>query len=192
MEYDLDTLMKHVFPEDTETTDASVDDKDMLSASPEPVTSVDDDSTVLPTGVNLEWVVQETFGSEATLEGFTLLEELEAMESMNAADSSLFAVSSDTNSEYAAAAVETDHHYTQLQNVVVKPNETKKQAIRRVKNNAASRVCRKQRKNRLVTNAAKAEELTKKNKELLATIANVQSVVDLLKEHLVNATRVKL
>lgn len=187
LDYDLDALMKHAF-EDIETTEASVEKKEIAATTQEPVSIVQDD-TILPTGVNLQWVVQETFGSEAALDGFSLLEELEAMDVVQTADSPSSENSSNTNTE-ATTAVEVDHQYTQLCNVVVKPHETKKQAIRRVKNNAASKVCRKQRKNRFATNAAAMEELAKKNKELQENIASVQSVVDLLKEHLVSVTRV--
>ena len=96
--------------------------------------------------------------------------------------------SSVSSNEESASVVSSDHQYTQLASVVVKPHETNKQAIRRVKNNAASRVCRRQRKNRLTTNIDKMAELTAKNRELLAKIAEAESVVSLLKNHLIKAT----
>lgn len=134
---------------------------------------------------------------------FDLLNELEAMGSVEESPkpevpevvalspSSSSSGETSSVSEDFACVVANDHQYTQLSNVTVKPHETKKQAIRRVKNNAASRVCRKQRKNRLTTNAGKVAELTTKNNELMERIREVENLVTLLKDHLVKATSKK-
>lgn len=111
--------------------------------------------------------------------GFHLLDELEA------ADAPVLAPPVDSSS---VTAVASDHQYTQLASVKVKPHETHKQAIRRVKNNAASRVCRKQRKNRLTTNMEKAAELMEKNAQLRKSLSEIENFVSLLKDHLVKST----
>ena len=181
---DLDQLCKDIFspgsPELAEMDNFSI---------PEPFMAAD------ATSMDLSWIIQETLGSEAisaepsspdvpqhrvSVDSFDLLDQLEAMSED---------VTSETSNSVDSSAVKNDHQYTQLADVQIKPHETKKQAIRRVKNNAASRVCRKQRKNRLVTNISKVEDLIAKNKDLRKQISDVEKLVSLLKEHLVKATK---
>lgn len=181
---DLDQLYKDIFsPESPELTEMD----NLLIA--EPAMKAD------TTSMDLSWIIQETLGSEAvseepvspevplhrvSVDSFDLLDQLEAMSDD---------MTSETTSNVDSVAVKNDHQYTQLADVQVKPHETKKQAIRRVKNNAASRVCRKQRKNRLVNNMSKVEELVAKNNDLRKQISDVENLVSLLKEHLVKATK---
>lgn len=180
---DLDQLCKEIFsPESPELVE--VDNFPVI----EPLMEAD------ATSMDLSWIIQETLGAEAVTEkpaspdvpphrvsvdSFDLLDQLETM-------------SDDTPTDTCSVdslAVKNDHQYTQLADVKVKSHETKKQAIRRVKNNAASRVCRKQRKNKLVTNISKVDGLVAKNIELRKQISDVESIVSLLKEHLVKATK---
>lgn len=114
-----------------------------------------------------------------------------ACSSSSAASISSSPRSSVSDSDDSISIVAIDHQYTQLASVRAKPHETKKEAIRRVKNNAASRVCRRQRKNRLISNIDKVAELTATNNELLQQIRDVESIVCLLKDHLVKATSKK-
>ncbi|XP_067932410.1 uncharacterized protein [Watersipora subatra] len=92
------------------------------------------------------------------------------------------------SADETTSVIALDHQYTQLACIKVKAHETKKEAIRRVKNNAASRVCRRQRKTRLTTNTQRIAELTASNGALTEQIRSIESVVLLLKENLVRAT----
>lgn len=181
-ENDFDQLVKEILSPETE-----------LPGSPETITEPSLVETAT-TSVDLSWIIQETLGSEATSEephspevpvhrisvdSFDLLDQLETMSDDQTAETS----------SVASEAVQNDHQYTQLADVKVKAHETKKMAIRRVKNNAASRVCRKTRKNKLVTNISKVDELTARNSELRKRISDVESLVSLLKEQLVKATK---
>lgn len=164
--------------------------------------------SISDTSVDLGWLIRETLGPAALVDepivvdtdfvtpvvlaeepmavtaaavdegGFDLLEELEAMSQ----------ISSEESLPSPTASLDNDHQYTKLASVVVKPYETRKQAIRRVKNNASSRVCRRQRKTRLTTNIGKVAELVSKRDELRRDVQEVEDMVRLLKEHLVSAT----
>lgn len=85
--------------------------------------------------------------------------------------------------------IDHDHSdYTMKQVVEAKPHETEKQALRRVKNNAASKVCRKQRRNKFKENSLVVGDLVAKNTELRKKIAQMEDVVSVLKAHLVQST----
>lgn len=158
-------------------------------------------SDAASSAVDLSWIIQQTLGDEVgteqavtaaaaepdvpphrvSVEEYDLLSQLELMANGDEAPAD--------ETASCSAAVNIDHHYTQLADVQVKPHETKKQAIRRVKNNAASRVCRRQRKNRLTTNMDRVKELVASNDQLRQRLSEIEGVVSLLKEHLVKATR---
>lgn len=203
---DIDEIVKDVL-------DAEVDIENFCA--PADTEAID---PVTHAAVDLSWIIKETIGTTAlspqqSLDDhvhldYDLLNQLEAMEdngisvpialeplspqmdapstpNANVIESPRSSVSS---IEECASVVASDHQYTQLASIVVKPHETSKQAVRRVKNNAASRVCRRQRKTRLTTNIDKVADLIAKNRELLQKIADAESIVTLLKNHLVNAT----
>lgn len=66
-----------------------------------------------------------------------------------------------------------------------KPNESKQQALRRVKNNIASKVFRSKRKNKLEDLITREEELIKENRLLGKDLAMVTAVVAQLKQGLI-------
>lgn len=182
---DIEKLVKDIYtcyPEDT----CTLNEANVVTSS-----SVTD----YESNVDLSWIIKETIGSEglagepASLhehvcaDNFDLLEQLEAMQE----DGSSVEPAPPIVLE-SVTAVANDHQYTQLASVTAKPHETKKQAMRRVKNNAASRVCRKQRRNRLTTNMGKVGDLMAQNEKLTQSIKQVEDLVSLLKEHLVKAT----
>jgi hypothetical protein len=183
---DLDMLLKCAFPEaDLVEPTLPISDKNAVigqMSCHHDDNAVANDSDLLLADIDLSSVIKETFGDNG-LDGFQLLEELEAMEESDESGSV------EPESLEAKLAVESDHQYSQLCNIEVKPHETKKQAIRRVKNNAASKVCRKRRKNKFATNTEKISELLQANADLQKNIDSVQNVVDILREHLVKVTR---
>jgi hypothetical protein len=149
-------------------------------------TATAEEENVFSIDLDLGTVIDEAFGSGG-LQGFDLLEQLEALDDAPSATPP----GSAGADVVGFSAVESDHQYTQLSTIEIKPHETKKQAIRRVKNNAASKVCRKQRKNKFAANMEKVAELTEANKRLKAAVDSVQSLVALLNDHLVRATTSK-
>lgn len=142
--------------------------------------------------LDLSALIQETIGQEAITynpDNLSLLEALEGLEEEEALSPAQSSCPSPT-----IEVVQIDHPYVAppvsiVSAVEVKPHETKKQAIRRVKNNAASKVCRRTRKNKLQDMFSQSDELLAKNVELKRKIAEVESVVSLLKEHLIKATK---
>lgn len=180
---DLSELLKYAFDGDDDIGSGDAVGIS-LSAEDEVEESVSGCIETLPSDIDLSKVIQDTIGDHG-LDAFQLLNDVEAMET---GDISL-EQAAQAEEDDLRTAVESDHQYSQLCNVEVKPHETKKQAVRRVKNNAASKVCRRQRKNKFATNVQEIERLTKANDDLKQSITGVQAVVDLLREHLVHATR---
>lgn len=78
----------------------------------------------------------------------------------------------------------------QLDEVKVKPHETKKEAIRRVKNNMASKVFRSRKKYKLEDLLAKEEELVEENRLLRTDVEAVEEMVKVLKEGLISSAKV--
>lgn len=175
---DLDYFVKHVLGDGDDLIKEPLTEPN--TAKPE--TTEFTTETIIPADLDLQTVVEEAFGMDG-LQGYDLLNELEAME--NSASSTEESAAAEKVAD--SSVVESDHQYTQLNSIVIKPHETKKQAVRRVKNNAASKVCRKQRKTKFTTNVQKIAVLTKTNSELKCSIASIESVVELLREHLVKA-----
>jgi len=136
-----------------------------------------------PTVFDLGTIIKECFEPQDFV-GYSLLEELETLHTEKAAEEKI--------KDICTIAVNTDHSYTQLSSIKLKPNETRKQAIRRIKNNAASKVCRRQRKSRFKENSTRVEELMMRNAELQNDLITIQVVVEILKDHLVKATTKKL
>ena len=69
--------------------------------------------------------------------------------------------------------------------VEVKSHETKKRAIRRVKNNMASREFRSRKKTKLEVNTEKVSHLERENEKLRSDLQSVEDVVRILKDGLV-------
>jgi hypothetical protein len=177
-EDDLDMFVKYAFPEEMAAQEWDPPAVAPCAAETDPLP----DGVISAVELDLKSVIDEAFGGGG-LQGYQLLEELEALEREQ---------SPPALAEDVAMTTESDHTYTQLGQLQIKPNETKKQAIRRVKNNAASKVCRKQRKNRFSNNVQKIEELTRLNGELRARLDSMQRVVSILQDHLVTATKCKV
>jgi len=137
----------------------------------------------LTPSLDLSCIVQETLGPDA--EHYSLLEALEEMGEPGCASQEVI----QADHAYPLTIKPGSDPLTAEPVVEVKPHETKKQAIRRVKNNAASKVCRRTRKNKQKDMCALAQELSDKNKSLMREIGEVESLVRLLKEHLVKATK---
>lgn len=76
-----------------------------------------------------------------------------------------------------------------IDKVIVKPNETKKEAVRRVKNNMASRVFRHKRRSNLEKLLSREEELVRRNRDMRKDVEMVEEMVQLLKEGLVNSAK---
>ena len=72
---------------------------------------------------------------------------------------------------------------------VVKPNETKKQAVRRVKNNLASRDFRSRKKSKLSDMLERCDYLETENEALRNDLTSVEEVVRILKEGLIRGAR---
>jgi len=161
----------------------SNDDTSLLS--PLIVNICDQDQKLIeePTVFDLGTIIKECFEPQDFV-GYSLLEELETLHTEKAAEEKI--------EDICTIAVNTDHSYTQLSSIKLKPNETRKQAIRRIKNNAASKVCRRQRKSRFKENSTRVEELMMRNAELQNDLITIQGVVEILKDHLVKATTKKL
>lgn len=70
--------------------------------------------------------------------------------------------------------------------VITKPNETRQEAIRRIKNNQASRDCRGRRRSRYELGMARIDELNEDNTTLRQKIADVEEVVRTLREGLIS------
>ena len=73
--------------------------------------------------------------------------------------------------------------------ITPKPHETKQDAIRRVKNNLASRDFRSRKKYRLEDLLTSEQELIVQNKQLKGDIASIEEVVNVLKEGLIENAR---
>lgn len=184
----LDAVDDDVLPNSASCADEADDIIQQLSnddTSALIVNTCDQDQTLVedPTVFDLVTIIKECFEPQDFV-GYSLLEELESLPTETAAKEKVEDISN--------MVVDTDHSYTQLSSIKLKPNETRKQAIRRIKNNAASKVCRSQRKSRFKENSARVKELMLRNAELHNDLINIQGVVEFLKDHLVKATSKKL
>ncbi|XP_067930314.1 uncharacterized protein [Watersipora subatra] len=92
-----------------------------------------------------------------------------------------------TKSKVEKSRKQTSHK--KLGDVIPKPHETQKAAIRRVKNNAASRVFRSRKKNKLEDLIEQEEQLDTENRVLRRDLEKVEEVVRVMKECLVSSAK---
>jgi len=90
------------------------------------------------------------------------------------------------NKQKGRKSAKTDN---EVEMFAVKPHESKKQAVRRVKNNLASRDFRSRKRSKLSDMLEQADELVVENEALRVDLASVEAVVKLLKEGLIAGAR---